>query len=132
MIYTLTHTFFLPRKPRVKLGKMAVHHLLHPRLPRRRLNEWRRAFDSPAVIRLVRRTSHLSKEGSKKSVIFALGTVVLLGCVEQPSNRSVAQPPRAAVFDELAAAVKGALAAKTSKTIGWFSTVQRSSGWCRG
>ena len=47
-----------------------------------------------------------------KSVILAIGTVVVLGCVEQPSSRPVAQPPRATVFDELAAAVKGALAAK--------------------
>jgi hypothetical protein len=47
-----------------------------------------------------------------KSVILALGTVLVLGCVEQPSSRSVSEPPSATVFDELAAAVRGALAAK--------------------
>ena len=45
-------------------------------------------------------------------VILAMGTVLVLGCVEQPSSRSVAEPPRATVFGELAAAVKGALEAK--------------------
>ena len=45
-------------------------------------------------------------------VILAMGTVVVLGCVEQTSSRSVSKPPRATVFDELAAAVKGALEAK--------------------
>ena len=47
-----------------------------------------------------------------KSVILALGAVVVLGCVEQPSSRSLSEPPPDTVFDELAAAVKGAVAAK--------------------
>ncbi len=37
----------------------------------------------------------------------------MLGCVEQPSSRPVAEPSPDTVFDELAAVVKGALAAKT-------------------
>ena len=44
--------------------------------------------------------------------ILVSGAVVLLGCVEQPNSRSVSEPPRTTVFDELAAAVKGALEAK--------------------
>jgi len=48
-----------------------------------------------------------------KRVILAMGTVLVLGCVEQPSRPSVSKPPRATVLDELAAAVKGALAAKS-------------------
>ena len=47
-----------------------------------------------------------------KRVILAMGTVLVLGCVEQPSSPSVSKPPRATVLDELAGAVKGALAAK--------------------
>jgi hypothetical protein len=48
-----------------------------------------------------------------KRVLLALGTVVVLGCVEPPSSRSVSEPPHATVFDELAAVVDQALAAKT-------------------
>ena len=67
-----------------------------------------------------------------KSVILALGTVVVLGCAEQPSSRSVSKPPRATVFDELAAAVKAAREDSVWKRPSWFSTRWRSSGWCRG
>ena len=47
-----------------------------------------------------------------KSVILAMGTVLVLGCVEQPSSR-VAESPQDTVFDELAAVVDQALAAKS-------------------
>ncbi len=47
-----------------------------------------------------------------KRVILAVGTVLVLGCVEQPSSPSVSKPPRATVLDELAGAVKGALNTK--------------------
>jgi hypothetical protein len=47
-----------------------------------------------------------------KSAILAVGEVLVLGCVEQPSSRPVTEPPRPTVFDELAAAVEGALEAK--------------------
>jgi hypothetical protein len=46
-----------------------------------------------------------------KSVVLALGAVVVLGCAGQPSSRSVS--PRNTVFDELAAVVDQALAAKS-------------------
>jgi hypothetical protein len=45
-----------------------------------------------------------------KSVVLALGAGVLLGCAGQPSSRS---SPRNTVFDELAAVVDQALAAKS-------------------
>ena len=45
-------------------------------------------------------------------MLLALGTVVVLGCVEQPSSR-VAESPQDTVFDELATVVDKALAAKS-------------------
>ncbi len=67
-----------------------------------------------------------------KSLILALGTVLVLGCVEQPSSPSVSKPPRATVLDELAAAVKGRWLPRASRMTGWHNSASRSSGLFRG
>ena len=67
-----------------------------------------------------------------KSVLLALGTVLVLGCVEQPSSRPVSEPSPATVFDELAAVVEGALAAKSAEDDRLVQCRWRSAGLFRG